>query len=93
MQDSLPSGSGAILEEVSSGPSRRETRTEELKLTCSCSVRGCTCARIFYRGAFSAEVWVPAAPGLFPPSQGLHRISGPALCVLMEHQCTQRFGR
>lgn len=71
MQDCLPSGSGAILEEVSSGPSRRETRSEELKLTCSCSVHGCTRARIVYGGAFSAEVWVPSAPGVFLPKPGV----------------------
>ena len=80
MQDSLPSGSGAILEEVSSGPSRRETRSEELKLTARA-----VCAVAPVRGSstevlFQLRCGYPQHLGYSPQARGCTE-SQDQLCV------------
>lgn len=69
--------------------------SEELELACivQCVLLN-LCEDLLRRMVlFQLRCGYPQHLGCSSPSQGLHRISELALCILMEHQCPQRFGR
>ena len=69
--------------------------SEELELACivQCVLLN-LCEDLLRRMVlFQLRCGYPQHLGCSSPSQGLHRISELVLCILMEHQCPQRFGR